>query len=88
LIYHRGEINLRRVGMAVKSTGTEPSTGSKAAPAAKSDDQAADTTPDPRGKVESTCVVRADFHVGNAIPGTKVCSYHTMHYAADGSRRQ
>jgi hypothetical protein len=33
------------------------------------------------------CVVDEDFHVGRAVPGTKVCSYHTMHYNNDGSKR-
>lgn len=34
------------------------------------------------------CVVKdAGEHVGYAVPGTKVCSRHTMHYNADGSPR-
>lgn len=27
------------------------------------------------------------FHMGAATPGSKVCSYHAMHYSADGSLR-
>lgn len=68
--------------MAVKSTGT---TESKTATAPAQ--PAAAAASDARPKVESDCVVESDYHVGRAIPGTKVCSYHTMHYAADGSRR-
>lgn len=26
-------------------------------------------------------------HLGRAVPGTSVCSRHTLHYKADGSRR-
>jgi hypothetical protein len=33
------------------------------------------------------CVVKAEHHVGAAVPGSKVCSYHTMHYNNDGTRR-
>lgn len=33
------------------------------------------------------CVVKADFHVGLAVNG-RVCSYHAMHYLADGTRRK
>lgn len=32
------------------------------------------------------CVVEADFHMGRAVNGL-VCSYHAMHYLADGTRR-
>lgn len=69
--------------MAVKSTGT---TESKTAPAAVQPDEPTDTAGGGRPKVESDCVVTADFHVGRAVNG-RVCSYHAMHYAADGSRR-
>lgn len=33
------------------------------------------------------CVAPGDFHVGYATPGSKVCSYHAMHYDSDGNRR-
>jgi len=36
--------------------------------------------------VQSDCVVKEDFHVGRAVNG-KVCSYHAMHYDAQGNRR-
>ena len=39
-----------------------------------------------RPRVQSDCVVESDFHVGRAVNGL-VCSYHAMHYAADGSPR-
>lgn len=70
----------------VKSTSTtsEPKNDAAASSAQPADSPAAS----PRPRVESDCVVDADFHVGRAVPGTKVCSYHTMHYAADGSRRK
>jgi hypothetical protein len=32
------------------------------------------------------CVVDSDFHVGRAVNGL-VCSYHAMHYDANGNRR-
>jgi hypothetical protein len=86
LLYDLGqEDRLRRViGMAVKSTG---STESKTAAAAAQSDDTTAAAGDGRPKVASDCVVDADFHVGRAVNG-KVCSYHAMHYAADGSRRQ
>ena len=65
--------------MAVKSTGTE----TRPAAAAKSDQAGPAEERDPRA-----CVVDDVRHVGLAVPGTVVCSYHTMHYAADGSRRR
>lgn len=67
--------------MAVKSTGT---TESKISPPASQPADAAAEDDKPAGR---DCVVDAGFHVGRAVPGTVVCSYHTMHYAADGSRR-
>lgn len=72
--------------MAVKSTDTKSTAGTATAdkPAADVDATATDTAPSPR--VESDCVVKLPFHVGRAVNG-KVCSYHAMHYAADGSRR-
>ena len=42
--------------------------------------------PDDTPNVASDCVVKSDFHVGRAVNG-KVCSYHAMHYDADGNRR-
>lgn len=69
--------------MAVKSTGTTESKTTAAAPA--QNDQPAGAG-DGRPKVESDCVVESDFHVGRAVNG-KVCSYHAMHYAANGTRR-
>lgn len=71
--------------MAVKSTST---TESKNAAAAPSVQPAEATEAGARPRVESDCAVDAAFHVGRAVPGTRVCSYHTMHYAADGSRRK
>lgn len=37
----------------------------------------------------SDCVVNKGkgMHVGRAVPGSLVCSYHTMHYNPDGSKR-
>lgn len=32
------------------------------------------------------CVVDSDFHIGRAVNGL-VCSYHAMHYLADGTPR-
>lgn len=43
--------------------------------------------PTEAGPAKSTCVVKDDVHTGNAVPGTNVCSYHTMHYHNDGTRR-
>lgn len=40
------------------------------------------------GLPKRECVVPGDFHIGSAVPGTKVCSYHTMHYDNDGRRRE
>jgi hypothetical protein len=37
---------------------------------------------------KSDCVVKADTHVGMAVKPGKVCSYHTMHYHSDGTRRE
>ncbi len=42
----------------------------------------------PEGLPKTACVVPGDFHIGSAVPGTKVCSYHTMHYDNDGRIRQ
>ncbi len=46
--------------------------------------------PEPTAEAErvSTCVVNDGYglHVGNAVNG-KVCSYHAMHYDANGNRR-
>lgn len=43
---------------------------------------------EPGGEVTSDCVVNGGkgLHVGRAVNG-KVCSYHAMHYDADGNRR-
>jgi hypothetical protein len=37
--------------------------------------------------IPSSCVVDANFHVGNATPGSKVCSYHAAWYYPNGTRR-
>jgi len=34
----------------------------------------------------SDCVVKSAIHVGRAVMG-RVCSYHAMHYDAEGNRR-
>lgn len=39
------------------------------------------------GQGRQACVVKDTTHVGAAVPGTLVCSYHTMHYNPDGTRR-
>jgi len=46
------------------------------------------TAPDGREPVVSDCVVNGGrgMHVGRAVNG-KVCSYHALHYKADGTRR-
>lgn len=64
--------------------------------AAKAPDAKTQTDP-PAPKAEpaeesprvSTCVVNRGrgMHVGDAVNGTKVCSYHTMHYDRNGNRR-
>jgi hypothetical protein len=68
------------------------------ATAHRTDDQAADNAPkveakheakpEPKRERTSDCVVDGGtgFHVGRAVNG-KVCSYHAMHYDADGNRR-
>ena len=33
------------------------------------------------------CVVPGGHHVGAAVPGSQVCSYHTVWYRTDGTRR-
>lgn len=49
---------------------------------------APDSGDDRQDKIDRReCVVDADMHVGRAVPGSKVCSYHTMHYDNDGNRR-
>lgn len=51
------------------------------------DDTPKEETPDkPQTRVSGQCVVKEDFHVGRAVNG-KVCSYHAMHYRADGTAR-
>lgn len=78
--------------MAVKTTGTQPAAAPSAdPPAPPAADPAppaapADTTPDKPARVESDCVVDADYHTGRAVNGL-VCSYHAMHYGSDGKRR-
>ncbi len=42
--------------------------------------------PEAPARVESDCVVDSPFHVGRAVNG-KVCSYHALHYKADGTPR-
>ena len=59
---------------ASKTTKTEPEEMPDAEPA-----------PEPV-RVESDCVVESNFHVGRAVNG-RVCSYHAMHYKADGTAR-
>lgn len=50
--------------------------------------EADESEPEPEpAKVVSDCVVKSDFHVGRAVNG-KVCSYHAMHYKADGTPRE
>jgi hypothetical protein len=51
------------------------------------DDEPKLTAAEEREAKAGECVVDEDFHVGRAVPGTKVCSYHTMHYNNDGSKR-
>jgi hypothetical protein len=51
------------------------------------DDEPKQTAAEQRAAKAGECVVDEDFHVGRAVPGTKVCSYHTMHYNNDGSKR-
>ena len=71
--------------MAVKSTDTKSTT----ATAAKDEATAVDETAPAeaaQARVDSDCVVDELFHVGRAVNG-KVCSYHAMHYASDGTRR-
>lgn len=70
----------------------EDATTTKAAPAkaAAKDTTAAEPKTETPAEDErvSTCVVDdgRGFHVGNAVNG-KVCSYHAMHYDANGNRR-
>jgi hypothetical protein len=48
-------------------------------------------SPSPVGgatQVRRPCVVKADFHIGVATSGSKVCSYHAMHYDTNGKPRQ
>jgi hypothetical protein len=52
----------------------------------KADDEPKLTVEEREAKA-GECVVDEDFHVGRAVPGTRVCSYHTMHYYNDGSKR-
>lgn len=68
--------------MAVKSNSDKP-------PAEKSASTPVDEPAEApnQAKAESDCVVRADFHVGRAVNGN-VCSYHAMHYDAQGNRRK
>lgn len=78
----------------MKATDTKADTGADTAPArtstkadtSKADTSSAEAKKDDTPKVTSDCVVKSDFHVGRAVNG-KVCSYHAMHYDADGNRR-
>lgn len=73
--------------MATRTTDTRTvETKPAAPPAAPETPPAVDETPPERQRVESDCVVDSDMHVGRAVNG-KVCSYHAMHYDAEGRRR-
>lgn len=74
--------------MAVTSSKTTASKADETPEPAKVDTKAESKTEADEVVVDRrACVVKADFHVGQATPGSKVCSYHAMHYAADGSKR-
>jgi hypothetical protein len=71
---------------------TEPSTEDGARTVLQTDDTAVivDSPPlaggaDGQGRRE--CVVPGDRHMGAAVPGSLVCSYHTMHYDTAGKLR-
>jgi hypothetical protein len=67
--------------MATGKTDTSKPKADKLAAESTSDEPAADAK-------TSDCVVDGGkgFHVGRAVNG-KVCSYHAMHYDAQGNRR-
>lgn len=67
--------------MAVKSTDTKST-----ADATKADPAPVEAEPARTVRADGQCVIDAPLHVGRAVNGL-VCSYHAMHYRADGSRR-
>jgi hypothetical protein len=81
--------------MAVKSTDNPGMTKNVSSTAGAEADRETESAPTSKEEglrqeriANRECVVEADFHVGLATPGSVVCSYHAMHYDANGNRRQ
>jgi hypothetical protein len=70
---------------------TEPSTEDGARTVLQTDDTAVIVESPPlegsAGPGRVACVVPGDRHMGAAVPGSLVCSYHTMHYDTAGNLR-
>lgn len=65
-----------------KATESKPAARTDPARPAKDEPTKVETPKTAPGE----CVVDAPFHVGRAVNGL-VCSYHAMHYDANGNRR-